>query len=226
MKMNVKLFSALSASANTPSGGSSGPVSSQGAVPPPAGRSKTAIIAVVLVIVLIVAGLGIYLSIQKPAAKLKSGTLPSYASYSVASQGTAVTFYSGTTVASSSISSVTWNFGNGVTKTFSGSSGLSVQYTYPYPGNYLVFDKVITTSNVLYDNSLNLVPVSITPSVTSTVIANQFPAAIQVIGSSANSQNLSAGYPNVVAVGGYINISGHAQEAIRACQGRWQTAVL
>ncbi len=207
MKMNVKLFSALSASANTPSGGSSGPVSSQGAVPPPAGRSKTAIIAVVLVIVLIVAGLGIYLSIQKPAAKLKSGTLPSYASYSVASQGTAVTFYSGTTVASSSISSVTWNFGNGVTKTFSGSSGLSIQYTYPYPGNYLVFDKVITTSNVLYDNSLNLVPVSITPSVTSTAIANQFPAAIQVIGSSANSQNLSAGYPNVVAVGGYINIS-------------------
>jgi ABC-type oligopeptide transport system substrate-binding subunit len=162
---------------------------------------------VVLVIVLIVAGLGIYLSVQKPAATLKSGTLPSYASYSVASQGTPVTFYSGTTVASSSISTVTWNFGNGVIKTFSGSSGLTVQYTYPYPGNYLAFDKVVTTSNVIYDNSLNLVPVSITPSVTSTVIANQFPAAIQVIGSSANSQNLSAGYPNVVAVGGYINIS-------------------
>lgn len=199
----------MSGSANAPSGGIPNQAITQGSVPPPpTGRSsKTMVIAIVLVIVLIVAGLGIYLSLSKPPAKLKSGTLPSYASYSVASQGTAVTFYSGTTVASSSISSVTWNFGNGITKTFFGSSGLSVQYTYPYPGNYLVLDKVLTKSNILYDNSLNLVPVSITPSVTSTAIANQFPAAIQVIGSSANSQNLSAGFPNVVAAGGYINIS-------------------
>ena len=207
--MNVKIFSALNGSANTPSSGSSVPVGSQGITPPPptGGKSRTMIVAVVVVIILIVAGLGIYLSISKPPAKVKSGTLPSYASYSVGSQGSSITFYSGSSVSPSSVSSVTWNFGNGVTKTISGSAGLTVKYVYPNPGNYLVFDRVITTSNVAYDNSLSLVPVSITPSVTSTAIANQFPVAIQVMGSSANSQNLSAGFPNVVPVGGYVNIS-------------------
>ncbi len=209
--MNVKIFSALSGSANTPSSGSQGPTDAQGITPPPhgvGGRSRTMIIAVVLVIVLIVAGLGIYLSLSKaPTAPTKPGSLSSYASYSVASQGTTITFYSGTSISSSSIKNITWNFGDGVVKTYNGSSGLSVQYTYPNPGNYLVYDQLVTTSNFVTNNSFNLVPVSITPSVTSTAIAREFPAAIQVTESSANSQNLSAGFPNVVAAGGYINIT-------------------
>ena len=210
MKMNVRIFSALSGSANTPAGGSTGPAGAQGITPPPSmgGRSRTMIIAVVLVIVLIVAGLGIYLSLSKSATTpQKPGVLSSYASYSVASQGTAITFYSGTTISSSSIKNITWNFGDGVVKTYSGSTGLSVQYVYPNPGNYLVYDQLVTTSNFVANNSFGLVPVSITPSVTSTEVPQQFPAAIQVASSSANSQNLSAGFPNVVSPGGYIDVT-------------------
>ncbi len=207
--MNWKSFSVVNASASGSSGSSIGSIPSPSIQPPPgkSGRSKSAIIAVVVVIILIVAGIGIYLSISKPPAKFKSGTLPSYSSYSVTSQGTAITFYSGSSLSSSQISSVTWNFGNGVVKTYSGSSGASVSYTYPAPGNYLVLVKVVPTSNVIYENSLNLIPVSVTPSVTSTVIAEQYPAAIQVTASASNSENLSAGYPNVIPSGGYINVT-------------------
>ena len=204
--MNSRTFSLLNAAAGGSSPGGV-PPASQSITPPqmPKGRSRGALIAVVVVIVLIVAGVGIYLSISKPAPKATAFTMPASASYSIAGQGTPITFYSGTSLSSSSISYTVWNFGNGVVKKYSGSAGSTVSYTYPNPGNYLVYVEVVSTSNKAYDNSLNLIPVSVTPSTTSTSLALQYPAEIQFTATSANTANITAGYPNVVSTGGYLN---------------------
>jgi peptide/nickel transport system substrate-binding protein len=203
--MNSRTFTLLNAAASgSPPAGTSS--ASQGVSPPqmPKKRSMGALIAVIVVIVLIIAGVGIYLSTSKPS-KTGAFTLAASASYSIAGQGTPITFYSGVSLPGSSISYTVWNFGNGVVENLTGSSGSTVSYTYPNPGNYLVYVEVVSTSHIAENNALALVPVSVTPSTTSTTLAYQYPAEIQFTATSANTANITSGYPNVVSPGGYIN---------------------
>ncbi|MBX8631047.1 MAG: PKD domain-containing protein [Thermoplasmata archaeon] len=174
---------------------------------PPAGRSRTALIAVIVVVLIVIAGVGFYYITHKPSVTSTSVSVSPYSDYSYAVQGTAIQFSAGTTVPSSKVSYVQWNFGNGVLMNISGSSGLSILYTYPSAGNYLVYVKVVTDSGMVATNSLDLLPISISPSVTLSNLSEQYPADIEISYSNANAVNVSYGFSSITPVPGVFNLT-------------------
>ncbi len=199
------------ATAGTPPAGTQSSGSAPSVQPPPELRRRKngPIIAIIIVVVLIIAGVGLYAG-GFFGSHVKKGvfSVSSYSSFSTANTNQPITFYAGASVPASNISSITWNFGNGYSKTYSGSTGTSVSYPYPYPGSYLVQATVITKNNTEASNALALIPITITPSSSNLAsAAKQYPASISISDSSSTGKNVTYGFTSVVGSGGYVNVT-------------------
>ncbi|MBX8642688.1 MAG: PKD domain-containing protein [Thermoplasmata archaeon] len=166
---------------------------------------KGALIAVAVVVILLVAGVSAYIVLVNH--KKTSLSITPSSSFSIVTQGTAVTFYLGAKVSGVKITSTVWNFGNGISEKFTGGSGSTVQYIYPYPGNYLVYVRVNGTSGTSADNAASLLPVVVSPLTSASDISQLYPASIAVSASSASNTSVSSGEPSIIGVGGFVNVT-------------------
>jgi ABC-type transport system substrate-binding protein len=121
--------------------------------------------AALVVIVIIVAAVGFYLTTKPASFSVSVAT-----SESVGVAGSPITFTVIPSLSSASISSVLWNFGDGVNQTVSGAS---TTHTYVNGGRYLIFAQVSATvqsflfsSPSVGSNSLALFPLTVQPSLT------------------------------------------------------------
>ena len=129
--------------------------------------SRTRILAILVVIIVIFAAISFYLT-SKPT----SFSVSVAASTSVGAAESPITFTAIPSASSASISSVVWNFGDGANQTVNGAT---VTHTYENGGHYLVLAQVtasvqsfLFSSPSAGSNSLALFPLTVQPSLTQT----------------------------------------------------------
>ena len=125
--------------------------------------SRTKILGIIVVAIVIVAAVGFYF-VSKPVQLSVSVAT----STSVGRAGSQITFTAIPSPSSASISSVVWNFGDGVNQTVSGAT---TTHTFANEGHYLILAQVTATfqsflfpSSTISSNSLALFPLIIEPS--------------------------------------------------------------
>jgi len=128
--------------------------------------SRTKILAVIIVLIIIVGAITFFVTLKPTALSVSVAT-----SASVAVAGSPVTFTAIPTPSSASISSVVWNFGDGTNQTVNGAS---TNHTYTNGGRYLILAQVsatsqsfILSSSSMGSNGLALFPLVVQPSLTS-----------------------------------------------------------
>ena len=129
------------------------------------GISRTRILAVLVVLIILVGAVSVYLSAKPTALSVSVAT-----STSVAAAGSPITFTAITSPSSVSINSILWNFGDGTNQTVSGPMAT---HTYANGGRYLILAQVIATSQSLLisrsatgSNGMALFPLTVQPSLT------------------------------------------------------------
>ena len=127
--------------------------------------SRTRILAGLLVVIVVLAAVFGYYSLSKPQLSILVS-----ASSSVATAGSPITLTVIPSLQSASVSSVAWNFGDGVNQTNSGSS---TTHTFANGGHYLVLAQAaVTYQNFLFpnsavaSNSMALFPLTVQPTLT------------------------------------------------------------
>jgi ABC-type transport system substrate-binding protein len=124
--------------------------------------SRAKVLAIGVIIIVILAAVGIYLTTRPISLAVSIA-----ASTSVGTAGSPVSFTVIPTPSSVSVSSVVWNFGDGVNQTVSGAS---TTHIYANGGRYLVFAQVtatyqslLITSTVVGSNGLALFTLTVEP---------------------------------------------------------------
>ncbi|MFI5449785.1 MAG: ABC transporter substrate-binding protein [Candidatus Bathyarchaeia archaeon] len=123
---------------------------------------RTKILAIIVVVIVIVAAVGFYLTSRPIQFSVSVAT-----STSVGTVGSPITFNAILSDSSVTVSSVVWNFGDGVNQTV---AGISTTHTYLNGGRYLVLAQVTAThqsllfsSSAVASNSLALFPLTVEP---------------------------------------------------------------
>lgn len=160
-------------------------------------------IAVIIVVIVVIGALVVVVELrQKPSVTSKP--------LSIAPSTTAVATLADSNIifnpglpAGSSFTKLVWNFGNGHSTTVTSGNG-EVNYSYQYPGSYLVSLSVYNkTSMVTNNNSLMLITVN--PSLSANPAAIQGP--ITLSGSSAVYDNASSTGNQTIGLNGWVNLT-------------------
>jgi ABC-type transport system substrate-binding protein len=121
--------------------------------------------ALVVIVIIIVAGVGFYFTTKPTSLSVSVAT-----SMSVGTAGSPITFTAIPSLSSASISSVLWNFGDGVNQTISGAT---TTHTYANGGRYLILAQVTATyqsflfpGSTVGSNGMTLFPLVVQPSLT------------------------------------------------------------
>jgi len=127
--------------------------------------SRTKILAVIIILIIIVGAITFYVTMKPTAMSVSVGT-----SMSVGTAGSPITFTAIPSLSSASISSVVWNFGDGTNQTVSGAS---TTHTYTNGGRYLILAQATATyqtflfpGSTVSSNGLALFPLTVQPSLT------------------------------------------------------------
>jgi ABC-type transport system substrate-binding protein len=125
--------------------------------------NRTRILAIIVIVIVVVGAVGFYFTTKPAKLSVSVGT-----STSVGAAGSPITFTAIPSLSSASISSVVWNFGDGVNQTVSGAT---TTHTYANGGRYLVLAQVTATSqsflfssSVVGSNSIALFQLTVEPS--------------------------------------------------------------
>jgi ABC-type transport system substrate-binding protein len=128
-----------------------------------ASLSRTKILAVIVLAIVIVAAVSFFFTTKQASLSVSVAT-----SASVGTAGLPITFTAIPSLSSASITSVVWNFGDGVNETV---SGVTTTHTYVNGGRYLILAQVTATyqsflfsSTVMGSNALALFPLTVAPS--------------------------------------------------------------
>jgi peptide/nickel transport system substrate-binding protein len=139
-------------------------------------RGLSRVIAIIIVVILLVAAAvaALYVASRPPSLSVSVSS----PSNSVGVVGENVSFTAVPSVSGAKISQVTWNFGDGTTKT---ASGTTVSHVYSDPGSYLISASISTSYTSLF------IPYTIS----GTSDKNLYPLQIQDNLSQAQGQNVS-----------------------------------